>query len=65
MVNSIASDLHKVIFESELSYFERQRLLPSDFGIPDKRKYPMPDEEHVRLAIKLFNHCDPDERRVS
>lgn len=61
MMNTIASDLHKVIFESELSYFERQRLLPSDFGIPDKRKYPMPDEEHVRLAIKLFNHCDPDD----
>ena len=53
--------LSKLIFESQLSYFERQRLLPSDFGIPDKRKYPMPDEEHVRAAIRLFNNCDPSD----
>lgn len=51
----------KLIFEAELSYFERQRLLPSDFGIPDKRKYPMPDEEHVRAAVRMFNNCDPSD----
>lgn len=58
--NTINS-VRKLIFEAELSYFERQRLLPSEFGIPDKRKYPMPNEEHVRLAIKMFNHCDPSD----
>lgn len=51
------------ISEGTLSYFDRQRLLPSDFGIPDKRKYPMPDADHVRLAIKMFNHCDEDEEK--
>lgn len=47
--------------ESELTYYERQKLLPSEFGIPDKRKFPMPDEDHVRAAIRMFNNCDYDE----
>ena len=47
--------IRKSLFESEISYFERQRLLPSDFGVPDKRKYPLHDEEHVKIAIKQFN----------
>ena len=55
--------IKSIIFESELSYFERQRLLPSEFGIPEKRKYPMPDEEHVRAAIRMFNNCDPDDEK--
>lgn len=33
--------------------------LPDDvFGIPEERKYPLDTEEHVRSAIKLFNHVD-------
>lgn len=55
--------LSKLLFESQLSYFERQRLLPSEFGIPDKRAYPMPDEEHVRAAVRMFNNCDPDDEK--
>lgn len=51
------------IFTEGLSYSERQRLLPSQFGIPNKRKYPIHDEEHVRLAIKMFNSCDADEEK--
>lgn len=51
----------KRLTESELSYSERQMLLPSEFGIPDKRKYPMPDEDHIRAAIRMFNNCDEEE----
>ena len=33
--------------------------LPDDaFGIPEERKYPLDSEEHVRSAIKLFNHVN-------
>lgn len=53
----------KVLFESELSYIDRQRLLPSDFGIPEKRKYPLHDEDHVRAAIRMFNNCDPEDEK--
>ena len=28
------------------------------FGIPELRKYPMPDKKHTISAIKLFNHVD-------
>ena len=46
-----------------MSFTAFQRLLPSQFGIPNKRKYPIHDDEHVRLAIKMFNSCDADEEK--
>ena len=62
-LKNATSALSKLIFESELSYFERQRLLPSDFGVPNKRKYPIHDEDHVRAAVRMFNNCDPDDEK--
>ena len=38
---------------------KRSELPDSVFGIPQERKYPMPDEKYTRSAIKLFNHVDP------
>lgn len=65
-IRNIANGLGKILFEADLSYIERQRLLPSDFGVPDKRKYPIHDEAHVRAAIKMFNNCDPaDEKELA
>ena len=65
-VKNIATGLGKILFEADLSYIERQRLLPSDFGVPDKRKYPIHDEAHVRASIKMFNNCDPaDEKELA
>ena len=29
---------------------ERKELNDSDFGLPEERKYPMPDATHVRAA---------------
>lgn len=60
-LKNVVKTLNKVLFESDLSYHDRQRLLPSDFGIPDKRKYPIHDEDHVRAAVRMFNNCDPDD----
>ena len=57
------SNKDDMFMEGELSYFERQRLLPSEFGIPDKRKYPMPDKDHVKAAIQMFNKCDPEDEK--
>lgn len=60
------SHIRKIIFEGNLSYTERQRLLPSEFGLPNKREYPIHDEEHVKLAVKMFNHCDSkDEKELA
>ncbi len=41
--------------ESALSSDER-----TDFGIPELKKYPMPDEKHVRIAIRFFNYVEPE-----
>lgn len=36
------------------------------YGLPDKKKYPLPDRDHVLSAIRFFNYVDPvDERRLA
>jgi len=44
--------------ESALTSKER-----TDFGLPDIKKYPMPDAEHVMLAIKFFNYVNEDREK--
>lgn len=46
------------ISESSLTSKERKKLPESDFGLPSQRRYPMPDENHVLLAIRFFNHVE-------
>lgn len=36
----------------------RAQLPDEVFGIPQERKYPMPDQRHTISAIKLFNHVE-------
>ena len=38
---------------------KRSELPDKVFGIPEERKYPMPDKKHVYSAIKLFGHVEP------
>lgn len=38
---------------------ERDMLPSSDYGLPDRREYPMPDAAHVRAAEAYFRYC-PD-----
>jgi len=45
----------------EMSAAERNKLPDSAFGIPDKRKYPLDTEAHVRSAIKFFNYVDKED----
>ena len=49
------------IREAKLSSADRAKIKDSDYGIPSKRKYPMPDESHVRSAIQMFNHVDKED----
>ena len=39
-----------LVLKEKLSYKDRK-----DFGLPELKKFPMPDREHVFLAIKYFN----------
>ena len=50
-----------VILEDKLKASER-----TDFGLPAKKKYPMPDKSHVLAAIRMFNHVDKaDEKELA
>ncbi len=41
---------------------ERDSLPLSDFGLPERREYPMPDAAHVRAAEAYFRYC-PEQLR--
>ena len=47
--------------EGKLTAKDKTKLKDSDYGLPKKKKYPMPDEEHVLLAIKFFNYVDKED----
>lgn len=49
--------------ESKLSSNDRKELPDSVFGLPEKRKYPMPDKKHVLSAIKFFNFVDEEDEK--
>lgn len=39
---------------------ERKALDDSDFGIPEKREFPMPDAAHVRAAEAYFRYASDE-----
>jgi hypothetical protein len=56
---------------AKLSEKKRDSLRSSQFGLPDERKYPMPDESHARNAKaraaqqeKKGNLSKADERKI-
>lgn len=51
----------KAFGEATLTAADRKALSDSDYGLPSKKKYPMPDESHVRSAIRFFNHVDSED----
>lgn len=46
-----------IIYEDKLTEKEREKLKDSDFGIPELRKYPLIDKNHVIKAIQFFDSC--------
>ena len=56
---------------AELTEAKRDKEPKSDFGLPDERKYPMPDKSHARnaksraaQARKAGNLSKKDEERI-
>lgn len=39
---------------------ERRELPASEYGLPSRREYPMPDAAHVRAAEAYFRYCPED-----
>lgn len=46
----------------KLNTEERRELPSSEFGLPERREYPMPDAVHVRAAEAYFRYCPEDLR---
>lgn len=57
---SVGHQLESVMVETALTSKERKNLDDSDYGLPELKKYPMPDEKHVRAAVRFFNYVDPE-----
>lgn len=56
---------------AKLSEKKRDSLKSSQFGLPDERKYPMPDESHARNAkarasqqVEKGHLSKADERKI-
>lgn len=43
---------------------KRSELPDSEFGIPEDRKFPLNDREHVVSAIKLFGHAEESKKKA-
>lgn len=55
------SPLYENIDKSGILYiFEDKKLDLDAYGIPQEKKYPMPDAKHVLSAIKFFNYVKPE-----
>lgn len=44
----------------KLTYADKKGLPDSDFGLPERREYPMPDAAHVHAAEAYFRYCPED-----
>lgn len=55
---------NEVLLESPLTSQQRKNLSDSQYGLPKKRAYPMPDKHHVKLAIQMFNHVEKEDEQT-
>lgn len=46
-----------ILNEDALSKSEKESLEDYEFGIPEKRQYPLNDETRIRKAIQFFGYC--------
>ena len=53
----------KIYNEEKLSTSDRNNLSLSMYGLPDERKFPLNDSNHIRSAIAFFNYCDNSKKK--
>lgn len=63
-VSSSDDLMDRILVEAKLDAKTRNSLKKTQFGIPSKRKYPLNDEEHVRAAVKMFNHVGEEDEEI-
>jgi hypothetical protein len=52
----------KALTEKSLTAEERKDLTDEDFGIPEEKKFPIHDADHVRAAVQMFRFCPKAKR---
>ena len=50
----------ELVQEAKLSKDDKEKMDDDVFGIPELRKYPMPDKKHVIKAVQFFNKAPDD-----
>ena len=56
--SQIRQESVEFIDETKLTAQERNKLPDSEFGIPELRKFPLIDKQHVLSAIRYFDSCE-------
>lgn len=60
----IVCDIDEPVLEEMNSAIITEESYPLDcYGLPERKAYPMPDEKHVRSAIKFFNYVSKDDEK--
>lgn len=65
-VNFILGEMKKILVEEEIDDKKEETIEHADkdeddkkFGVPEQKKFPLPDADHVKSAIRFFNYVDP------
>ena len=48
---------------NDYRFYLQHTNIDMKYGLPDKKKYPMPDRDHVMSAIKFFNYVSPSDEK--
>jgi hypothetical protein len=64
-IPEISVGVEETIFEgiSVPSSILEQKYSTETYGLPERKAYPMPDEKHVRSAIRFFNYASAEEEK--
>lgn len=61
ILNEMKNLLEKEEYENSLSHADNEE--DHKYGLPELKKYPMPDADHVRSAIRFFNYVDSEHEK--
>ena len=50
--------------EASLTKAEKDNLEDYEFGLPEKRTYPLNDEVHIRKALQFFGYCKASDKKT-
>jgi len=62
-ISEIEGQYHRFWIEQKMDQLNLEHSEPEDdedlYGVPELKKFPMPDKKHVKSAIRFFNYVDP------